>query len=127
MRISDWSSDVCSSDLLSEDEGGAAHPVAQRAAGTMRQRELAVGHLDLATGLAAQLADRLDDLGHAAPVGGVVVAQAAAVGVERQPAVGCPQALVGDERAALRSEEHTSELQSPMPLSYSVFCLTKKK
>src|SRR3546814_17825169 len=95
MRISDWSSDVCSSDLLSEDEGGAAHPVAQRAAGTMRQRELAVGHLDLATGLAAQLADRLDDLGHAAPVGGVVVDQDAAAGVERQPAVGCPPALVG--------------------------------
>src|SRR3546814_14704849 len=101
MRISDWSSDVCSSDLLSEDEGGAAHPVAQRAAGTMRQRELAVGHLALATGLAAQLADRLDDLGHAAPVGGVVVAHAAPVGVARQPAVGCPQALVGAERAAL--------------------------
>src|SRR3546814_3418357 len=26
-----------------------------------------------------------------------------------------------------RSEEHTSELQSPMPISYAVFCLKKKK
>ena len=26
-----------------------------------------------------------------------------------------------------RSEEHTSELQSPVPISYAVFCLTKKK
>src|SRR3546814_10180854 len=30
-------------------------------------------------------------------------------------------------RAALRSEEHTSELQSLMRISYAVFCLTKKK
>ena len=26
-----------------------------------------------------------------------------------------------------RSEEHTSELQSPVPISYAVFCLKKKK
>src|SRR3546814_10481170 len=30
-------------------------------------------------------------------------------------------------RAALRSEEHTSELQSLMRISYAVFCLNKKK
>src|SRR3546814_7073837 len=29
--------------------------------------------------------------------------------------------------AAIRSEEHTSELQSLMRISYAVFCLTKKK
>src|SRR6184192_4981861 len=28
---------------------------------------------------------------------------------------------------ALRSEEHTSELQSPIDISYAVFCLKKKK
>src|SRR3546814_5583748 len=33
----------------------------------------------------------------------------------------------GAEEAALRSEEHTSELQSLMRISYAVFCLTKKK
>src|SRR3546814_8659643 len=27
--------------------------------------------------------------------------------------------------ATIRSEEHTSELQSPIPISYAVFCLTK--
>src|SRR3546814_6709461 len=32
----------------------------------------------------------------------------------------------GDERFGLRSEEHTSELQSLMRISYAVFCLTKK-
>src|SRR3546814_2297168 len=31
------------------------------------------------------------------------------------------------ERRALRSEEHTSELQSLMRISYAVFCLKKKK
>ena len=30
-------------------------------------------------------------------------------------------------QAHYRSEEHTSELQSPVPISYAVFCLKKKK
>src|SRR3546814_3813985 len=36
-------------------------------------------------------------------------------------------ALGGHEDAAHRSEEHTSELQSLMRISYAVFCLKKKK
>src|SRR3546814_10103384 len=36
-----------------------------------------------------------------------------------------PQGAV--HRGACRSEEHTSELQSLMRISYAVFCLTKKK
>src|SRR3546814_2727936 len=43
----------------------------------------------------------------------------------------CGGASVGPERLAveeqLRSEEHTSELQSLMRISYAVFCLKKKK
>src|SRR3546814_1990729 len=34
---------------------------------------------------------------------------------------------VGELRSQLRSEEHTSELQSLMRISYAVFCLKKKK
>src|SRR3546814_19100249 len=34
--------------------------------------------------------------------------------------------LVGDEQHVVRSEEHTSELQSLMRISYAVFCLKKK-
>ena len=49
---------------------------------------VAVGDLDRRVGLLAELAHRLDDLGHAAAVARMVVAQAAAVGVERQLAVG---------------------------------------
>src|SRR3546814_15064465 len=33
----------------------------------------------------------------------------------------------GQDRPARRSEEHTSELQSLMRISYAVFCLKKKK
>src|SRR3546814_8358047 len=36
----------------------------------------------------------------------------------------CP---LGKRRGAIRSEEHTSELQSLMRISYAVFCLKKKK
>src|SRR3546814_7439609 len=44
--------------------------------------------------------------------------------------VGCPVDLVADARdrdRTGRSEEHTSELQSLMRISYAVFCLKKKK
>src|SRR3546814_2498511 len=37
-----------------------------------------------------------------------------------------PWPVVGDQRRR-RSEEHTSELQSLMRISYAVFCLQKKK
>src|SRR3546814_10696859 len=37
----------------------------------------------------------------------------------------CPGLAVRQRRSDLRSEEHTSELQSLMRLSYAVFCLTK--
>src|SRR3546814_2282125 len=36
-------------------------------------------------------------------------------------------AKIAAEHFGLRSEEHTSELQSPMRISYAVFCLKKKK
>src|SRR3546814_5178963 len=40
---------------------------------------------------------------------------------------GAPGLSARCNRAALRSEEHTSELQSLMRISYAVFCLKKKK
>src|SRR3546814_7683620 len=48
-------------------------------------------------------------------------------GIARQP--GCrPAVTAKDIRSApVRSEEHTSELQSLMRISYAVFCLKKKK
>src|SRR3546814_2354649 len=47
--------------------------------------------------------------------------------VSGRPATAIPTVIVGDQPAsAARSEEHTSELQSLMRISYAVFCLTKK-
>src|SRR3546814_7992147 len=43
--------------------------------------------------------------------------------------MGCPHGVIADNSkpdAADRSEEHTSELQSLMRISYAVFCLKKK-
>src|SRR3546814_3827383 len=47
---------------------------------------------------------------------------------ERQGlAAGIGQHMIADLGAEIRSEEHTSELQSLMRISYAVFCLKKKK
>src|SRR3546814_8507588 len=60
------------------------------------------------------------DLGHIAPV---VVDP---VGIEEQRGIAKQHGFVRQE-ALPRSEEHTSELQSLMRISYAVFCLKKKK
>src|SRR3546814_3885735 len=106
MRISDWSSDVCSSDL------SAAFDFLV----------LIVGHPAAYADLAysgkgfAIFATQVDSLVLQSHKGGffrvlvsvmiVIVVMAAAMQV--------------------RSEEHTSELQSLMRISYAVFCLKKK-
>src|SRR3546814_3118676 len=98
MRISDWSSDVCSSDLV------VGRP---RSAGTLLRAEFRPPR--------RHRLDRGDErLARRArwPLDGIRAA--AEPGLRRQLA-----------RAA-RSEEHTSELQSLMRTSYAVFCLTKK-
>src|SRR5213079_3504277 len=46
----------------------------------------------------------------------------------RSPRTDCPAEAPGERPAPpRRSEEHTSELQSPVVISYAVFCLKKKK
>src|SRR6476619_5593103 len=74
---------------------------AEQSAGAVGDREIAVLDLHLGMRLAAQLAHRLQDLGQAAAVDGMVGAEAAAVGVERQLADTGNQVAVGDELAAL--------------------------
>src|ERR1700745_4225172 len=85
--------------LQNAGRGGVAH--AQESAGTMRDCEVAVFHLHLRMRLAAQLPHSLDDFRHAAAVDGMVAAQPAAIGVERQLADAGNQIAVGDEFAAL--------------------------
>src|SRR3546814_971577 len=101
MRISDWSSYVCSSDLL----GGRADPPEVR-----RARAIQVRQRDY------------DDPSDA-PARHVDHPR------QRKRQVEPPQAH-SQHRAGhhgIRSEEHTSELQSLMRISYAVFCLKKKK
>src|SRR3546814_5882908 len=103
MRISDWSSDVCSSDLCAL-HGNPSHS----------------GIDDLEREYPAQLLDRCI-LYHYA---GVADGQALAGRGHRVATPGEVVAL--SDPSAPRSEEHTSELQSLMRISYAVFCLKKK-
>src|SRR3546814_9054447 len=134
MRISDWSSDVCSSDLL--DGRISLADVAGNGPLLMRRFE---GQVAIVTGagraggIGAAIARRLASEG----------ARVAVVDLCRQRpevprerfgeweslrAVAAALGEVGEPGLALRrSEEHTSELQSLMRISYAVFCLNKKK
>src|SRR3546814_6241930 len=110
MRISDWSSDVCSSDLgFRRDAVGGVEGLLPlpAAVGLLRRRHEAVGHL---VGIEH----------HAA----VDVARGAPDGLDERGGGAQEALLVGIED---RSEEHTSELQSLMRISYAVFCLKKNK
>src|SRR3546814_8615336 len=110
MRISDWSSDVCSSDLRRRwgaRAGGQdrAPPFRTAPPLTLRLRAWRVLHHR-----------RSRARGHACPAwAGRDVAQPGSASHW-----GC-----GGRR--FRSEEHTSELQSLMRISYAVFCLKKTK
>src|SRR3546814_7981653 len=147
MRISDWSSDVCSSDLLGTDVRVSAERGAREFAGGDRimflKNERGLGVKNGTLGQVERvspdsMAVRLDDgrriafdlkdyahidHGYAATIHksqGVTVDQAhvlATPGMDRHSAY----------VALSRSEEHTSELQSLMRISYAVFCLKKKK
>src|SRR3546814_2309736 len=115
MRISDWSSDVCSSDLAI----APAHP----------HRHVAVGELQPQQPRLARLARRRDDRA-AAIAHHRIAARQERARVERgeQPPHSFEQrpVAVPAPREQRRSEEHTSELQSLMRISYAVFCLKKK-
>src|SRR3546814_6358029 len=110
MRISDWSSDVCSSDLVSTSKVTDADPPSVRPA----LSSFATGASSLKTRFWPMFAVALA----VSPSPSVTVA----VRVIRSSA-DRPAGWSGP----LRSEEHTSELQSLMRISYAVFCLKKKK
>src|SRR3546814_5119300 len=126
MRISDWSSDVCSSDLQ-QPEGafGARRRLRRRREAGVEQRAI-----EPAPGAARPAAAGIER--QQGIVGGVAQGKAAALPVrqrrlEAQHAADQRQRLAARRDAlAQRSEEHTSELQSPMRTSYAVFSLKKK-
>src|SRR3546814_1132691 len=103
MRISDWSSDVCSSDL--SDARTGQHVITQ---------------FDIAVPLATLEGCRDRAIKHGQIAGDVEVGKAIdelCTGLDRSK----------DMLPVDRSEEHTSELQSLMRISYAVFCLKKNK
>src|SRR3546814_8477706 len=96
MRISDWSSDVCSSDLWWSQSGSNRRPPACKAGALPAELWPQKGSVP------RRFAVELLDAGHL-----------------------CGR--LTSTCLCLRSEEHTSELQSLMRISYAVFCLKKKK
>src|SRR3546814_3662331 len=127
MRISDWSSDVFRS------RHHAA--VAGCLCGKQRGRELGDGHaearrfLDVLQSLVVMGSDGDAALGcHAADrftIGRRKGARGLGVAVEAFLHLVLRHMEQLDENLLIRSEEHTSELQSLMRTSYAVFCLNK--
>src|SRR3546814_3639975 len=111
MRISDWSSDVCSSDLTR-----SASP--RRAATSLptRCRRYGISCRTPRPGPPRMAAKR-------------AAQRSPARARADQGRMESPEAIHRPCESALpfRSEEHTSELQSLMRISYAVFCLKKKK
>src|SRR3546814_1830986 len=115
MRISDWSSDVCSSDL--------------RPAGR-RKREKSCGWSWSLLNISLSRYKSLELNRNCLPdKRGSVAAPAATRGTlfSADDFFNLFDGVTGQILGDLRSEEHTSELQSLMRISYAVFCLHKKK
>src|SRR3546814_3125946 len=103
MRISDWSSDVCSSDL---PDRPLPVPVDRKDDADARRR--------LSPRLAAAPGQRADRL---------TPGKTAATSARRRTGTAV---RASEAYRPTRSEEHTSELQSLMRITYAVFCLKKK-
>src|SRR3546814_8920934 len=125
MRISDWSSDVCSSDLVGLEGENLLQAKAPLLVPGPRQAERLVPRRKLHRARPRRLGQ--SDRQHL---------QEDAVDVVLRLLLGEPQrvhlhavaeaAVLFLRDAVARSEEHTSELQSLMRISYAVFCLKKK-
>src|SRR3546814_1136856 len=121
MRISDWSSDVCSSDLEAEERRLAARDLADAFG-------LPIGNaVDFWTEASLFSAAGLDAL--VCGPGNIAQAHTADEWVSLSQLQDYAEAVrnIIANNSKIRSEEHTSELQSLMRISYAVFCLKKKK
>src|SRR3546814_9383425 len=129
MRISDWSSDVCSSDL----QHARMQPVFRHLVGEARPSfapACGPSQVVLAQALPVAGVGLRDPFGEWTPAPGRFPLQY--VFEIRQFARTFHLRVRGEDlfeqrRTRARSEEHTSELQSLMRISYAVFCLKKKK
>src|SRR3546814_1236756 len=112
MRISDWSSDVCSSDLQE-----------------FRHQFAYLGRRRAGVALYEAVDQSIDRFGKMRAQPPKLVREGLQPCGQRRLQVAASDKSVFDELAkgAFRSEEQTSELQSLMRRSYAVFCLKKKK
>src|SRR3546814_5939089 len=114
MRISDWSSDVCSSDLadllIISSMAFAAWAVTNRRIMQSRQAWIAACVVVFVLWLAV-----------------VVTGSRSGVAMILIAFVTCLLITVRRLRLPGRSEEHTSDFQSLMRISYDVFCLKTKR
>src|SRR3546814_5248674 len=109
MRISDWSSDVCSSDL-------SAHSDEQFAVGSIVK-------LYILDELAAQVAAGKRRWSDVVPLSHQSFSSAGTANWPKDT----PVTVQSLANWMIRTEEHTTEIQSLMRTSYAVFCLKKKK
>src|SRR3546814_9801490 len=135
MRISDWSSDVCSSDLV--EIGDAKLGFQVEAAGLRQQLAELV---DRPLPVPGEVRGALAGAGRREDIGGAAARRLG--GGEELALIGLADGDVGSREVAqdqgsgqrahrggrpgrpiIRSEEHTSELQSLMRISYAVLCL----
>src|SRR3546814_1022095 len=123
MRISDWSSDVCSSDLfdIALDLIGLADRELEIAALHAGIERLVRDHRRGALGGGFLLGGHLSLHPLPGKIAGPGCGPSRQVGELRSAAAGGRRPVT-----SRRSEEHTSELQSLMRISYAVFCLKKK-
>src|SRR3546814_412301 len=155
MRISDWSSDVCSSDLVQRSAEAMGIPV--RTPRSLRDARVQAEFADLRADAAIVAAyglilpqpildaPRLGCINihgsllprwrGAAPIQRSILAGDAETGItimqmdaglDTGPTILSERVPIGPRTTASRSEEHTSELQSLMRISYDLFCLKKK-
>src|SRR3546814_2303537 len=117
MRISDWSSDVCSSDLMRIVDPATGRDLPAGEVGLVLIRgHTTTGYLNNPQETAKALrSDGFFDTGDL----GQLDADGRFIFHSRLKEV--------IKSGGIRSEEHTSELQSLMRISYAVFCLKKKK
>src|SRR3546814_2855441 len=118
MRISDWSSDVCSSDLLDKTVTGGWIALLQHHFFTAW-----IPQKDQAARFGLTTSGQVHGIHAMGP--SFTLAPGAKAVTNARLWVG-PKLVSQLAAQDVRSEEHTSELQSLMRISYAVFCLKKK-
>src|SRR3546814_2592424 len=128
MRISDWSSDVCSSDLLRGTAPLLTALVTLGVLGEPATMQEIAGIALVGAAMFVMIAGRhvaSNALGWAL-LTGVFIASYTVIDAHGVRAAPTPASYIVWVFVTMgRSEEHTSELQSLMRISYAVFCLTK--